>query len=83
MDAGLILAQTALEYLAWTYCVQDRKMVSDRAFGQKGLAAADRLRLLATAMDIPTVLPDSLRSLHAKRSNGDATAAASRLRLRS
>lgn len=31
VDTGIILAQTALEGLAWTYCVQDRKMVSRAA----------------------------------------------------
>ncbi len=67
VDAGLILAHTALEHLAWTYCVQDRKMVSAQAFGRKGLSAADRIRLLATALDIPTDLPANLRALHAKR----------------
>ena len=67
VDAGLILAQTALQHLAWTYCVQDRKMVSAHAFGRRGLSAADRIRLLATALDIPTDLPASLRLLHAKR----------------
>lgn len=67
VDAGLILAQTALEHLAWTYCVQDRKMVSAQAFGSRGLSAADRMRLLATALDIPADLPASLRALHAKR----------------
>ncbi|MCH8150269.1 MAG: hypothetical protein IH987_20215 [Planctomycetes bacterium] len=69
VDAGLILAQTALENLAWTYCVQDRKMVSPRAFDPGGLSAADRLRLLATALGIPTELPRNFRALRAKRGN--------------
>ena len=67
VDAGLILAQTALENLAWTYCVQDRKMVSPRAFEPRGLSTADRLRLLATALEIPTELPRNFRALRAKR----------------
>src|SRR5213594_4444443 len=46
VDAGLILAQTALELLAWTYCVLDRKMISAAAFQPRRLSAADKLRLL-------------------------------------
>ncbi len=56
-DAGLILAQTALELVAWTYCVQDRKMVSSRAFKRGGLIASDKFRLLASTLDIPTTIP--------------------------
>jgi hypothetical protein len=41
IDAGLILAQPVLELLAWTYCVQDRKMVSPEAFHRRGLSAAN------------------------------------------
>ena len=67
VDVGLVLAQTALEELAWTYCMRDRKMVSDRAFGRRGLSAADKLRLLTTALEIPTDVPADLRALRAKR----------------
>jgi len=65
-DTGLILAQTALEGLAWTYCVHDRKMVSAGAFKPRGLTAADKLRLLATSLGIPTVIPPELTALQAK-----------------
>lgn len=65
-DAGLILAQTALELLAWRYCVEDRKMVSADAFEPRGLSAADKLRLLASALKIPLEIPVSLSALHAK-----------------
>jgi hypothetical protein len=65
-DTGLILAQTALEGLAWTYCVQDRKMVSAGAFKPRGLTAADKLRLLATSLGIPTIIPPELTALQAK-----------------
>jgi hypothetical protein len=60
VDAGLILAQSALESLAWTYCVMDRKMVSPRAFKPRGLSAADKFRLLATSLEIPTEIPLTL-----------------------
>ena len=36
VDTGLILAQTALEGLAWSYCIMDRKLVSKSAFGERG-----------------------------------------------
>lgn len=63
IDTGLILTQTALEQLAWTYCVKYRKMVSPRAFGHGGLYAADKLRLLLSSLDIPLAIPDALSAL--------------------
>lgn len=66
VDTGLIIAQTGLELLAWIYCVQHRKMVSAAAFEPRGLSAADKLRLLVSALDIPSELPTSLSALSAK-----------------
>jgi hypothetical protein len=66
-DAGLILAQTALELLAWTYCVEDRKMVSAVAFSERGLSAMDKLRILASTLNIPLALPPHLKALSAPR----------------
>ena len=67
VDAGLIPAQAALEVLAWTYCVMDRKMISERAFKPRGLSTADKFRLLASVLDIPLEIPTELPTLHAKR----------------
>lgn len=67
VDAGMILAQTALECLAWTYCIEHRKMVSKRAFSPKGLSASDKLRMLASALEIPTEIPGSMKALDARR----------------
>jgi len=68
VDTGLILAQTALERLAWTYCVQERKMISAEAFQPRGgLSAADKLRLLASSLGIPLEVPPCLSALHARR----------------
>jgi len=64
VDTGLILAQTALELLAWTYCVLDRKMVSAKAFKPGGLSAADKLRLLTSSLGIPQEIPPVLSALH-------------------
>ncbi len=66
VDTGLILAQTGLELLAWTYCVQHRKMISAAAFEPRGLSAADKLRLLVSALDIPPEVPACLTALSAK-----------------
>jgi hypothetical protein len=67
VDAGLILAQTALELLAWNYCVQDRGMISAAAFKPRGLSAADKFLLLASAIGLPSKIPPQLSALHAKR----------------
>ena len=67
VDTGLVLAQTALELLAWNYCVRERKMVSEEAFGLRGLSAADKLRILASSLGIPLEIPACLRALGARR----------------
>lgn len=67
VDAGIILAQTALERLAWAYCVKDRKMVSEKAFESRALSADDKLRMLAASLDIPTELPKAMTALNARR----------------
>lgn len=66
VDTGLMLSQVALEHLAWTYCVRDRKMVSAAAFSRPGLSAADRLRLLLCGLGVPTEIPDRLRALQSR-----------------
>ncbi len=66
VEAGLILAQTALELFAWTYCVQHRKMISPKAFEPRSLSAADKLRLLASGLDIPLELPGCFQALNAR-----------------
>ncbi len=67
VDAGIILAQTALERPAWVHCVEHQGIVSRGAFGRKGLRAADQVRMLATTLGIPTQLPAALTALSAKR----------------
>ncbi len=65
-DTGLVIAQAAIELLAWTFCTQDRKMVSEYAFGRRGLNAADKIRLLATTLEIPLNIPPSLKALNGR-----------------
>jgi hypothetical protein len=67
VDTGLILAQTALETLAWTHCILERRMVSPSAFKQRGLSAADKLRLLVSSLGIPKEIPSELSALQAKK----------------
>ena len=62
-DEGLILAQTALETLAWTYCVADRKILSKKDFEPEGLPAAERIRLCAGHLWIPIPIPAHMSAL--------------------
>lgn len=66
VDTGLILSQVALEHLAWTYCIRDRKMVSADAFSRRGLSASDRLRLLLSGLGVPAAIPDCLGALRSR-----------------
>jgi hypothetical protein len=61
-EGGLILAQTALELLAWTYFVQHSKKISAKEF--EGFCAAEQVRRLASALDIPMEIPAHLSALH-------------------
>lgn len=57
IDAGIILAQSALERLAYHYLVVDRQMISGRGFDD--LRASDRLRMLFSICGIPNEIPDA------------------------
>jgi hypothetical protein len=61
-QSSLTLGQVALELLAWTYFVEDRKQFSASFFDKK-LRAADRIRHLLKAANIPTAIPRHLGSL--------------------
>lgn len=61
IDAGIILAQSALERLAYQYFVVDRKMISHKGFD--GLRASDRLRMLFSICGIPNEIPDAARDI--------------------
>jgi hypothetical protein len=56
-DTGLIIAQAALEVLAWTHCVLDKKLASRKEFKPGGLSAAGKLRLLLTSLGVPLAIP--------------------------
>lgn len=60
-DGSIILAQTGLEWLAWTYLVESNKSLSQDGFGK--LSAADQIRLLLAQCEIPLGVPASLPAL--------------------
>jgi len=61
LEPGLILAQAALELLAWQVLVIEGAAISAKGF--ESLVAADRLRLLLTQSRIPISVPPSLSDL--------------------
>ena len=61
VDGGIILLQAALERFAWHVLVRDRVAISDAGF--KALTAADQMRLMLNALQIPKEIPDGLESL--------------------
>ena len=54
-DTGIVLAQIALEKLAWNYLVIDKKAISEKRFN--ALTASNRLRLLCSHLSIPQDIP--------------------------
>jgi hypothetical protein len=60
-DAGIVLAQAALERLSYQYVVRDRKLLRRESF--KDLAPSDQFRLLLVSLGIPTDIPESLEGL--------------------
>ena len=64
VDTGVILAQTALELLSWTYCVRDRALLLPETFEKPGaLKASDKLRMLISNLGIPREIPSILSRL--------------------
>lgn len=57
----IVLTQTALELLAYTYVVEDKQLLSAKGF--KDLWASDRLRLLLGSLNIPTDIPSELKEV--------------------
>ncbi|MEI6841262.1 MAG: hypothetical protein WCK53_08350 [Methanomicrobiales archaeon] len=58
IDTGIILAQVALERLAYEYAVNHKNLVGSKKFKQ--LKASDKYRLLFTNLGIPVEIPDTL-----------------------
>lgn len=67
IESGVILAQSALELLAFTYIVQDKKLLEKESF--KKLTTSDKLRLFLRSLEIPIDIGESHRRLNSKVSN--------------
>jgi hypothetical protein len=65
-EGAIIMAQTALELLAWNHCVVDKKIVSKVAFQHRGLPAADKFRIFFSTLQIPLEIPDTLKKLNSR-----------------
>lgn len=61
IDIGLVLAQIAVELLAFRHCVDDRQCFSRRSFKQ--LPAADKYRHLLRSLHIPLAIPSTASTL--------------------
>jgi hypothetical protein len=60
-QTGIILTQSALEMIAWTLIVDDKKTLSAKGFDS--LSAADKFRLLLSSCGIPKEIPAGLQQL--------------------
>jgi hypothetical protein len=61
IDAGIILAQTAIERLCFTHSVEKNPYLSLDGFTK--LSAADRYRLLFASLQIPQMIPPELTKM--------------------
>ena len=61
IDGGIIFAQSAIERLAYEYCVCERTFVRTQGF--KALPAADQYRMLLSALAIPLEIPSCATAL--------------------
>lgn len=63
VDTSALFTQAALELLAWTYCVHDRKLVLEDMFRKSSFSAADQIRLLCRSLGVPLDIPPELTDL--------------------
>ena len=61
IDQGIVIAQIAMERLAYEYCVCERALVGKRSFEK--MAASERYRLLLSSLGIPMTMPSTANSL--------------------
>jgi hypothetical protein len=67
-DVGLLLAQAALETLAWAVVVVDRGTVAAKTFdSSKAYNAATRMAKLLVELGLPTTVPPDLSALVTER----------------
>jgi hypothetical protein len=65
LDTSLILAQAALELLAWVHFVRDTKQYTETQFNNLGHGASDRVRELLHWLDVDPEIPTGLGALRA------------------
>ena len=63
-EGSIVLTQTALELLAWTFLVEDRHLFSTGKFDS--LSGADKIRQLLCHLGIPDQIPPQLKNLRAE-----------------
>ena len=64
MESGVILAQSALELLSFTYVVKEKKLLDKEGF--KKLTASDKLRLFLRTLNIPIEIENHHKKLKKK-----------------
>lgn len=70
VDASLLLSQTALELLAWTYCVMDQKIASKNKFSKGGLNAASKIRMVISSLGLSSSIPKHYSALASLAKSG-------------
>jgi len=68
IDAGIILAQAAIERLSYEYAVKDKKLLTANGF--KDLRASDKFRLLFSSLEIPLDIPGETPELQRLAAKG-------------
>jgi len=66
-DGAIILAQSALELLAYTFCIEDKKIWTYKVFKNK--SATEKIKELLSSLNIPKDMPPSLSKLFALGKN--------------
>ena len=61
IDAGIILAQAAIERLSYEFVVKDGRLLLANGF--KGLSASDKFRLLFSSLNLPLEIPHETAEL--------------------
>lgn len=64
---GIILAQTAIERLSFEFCVNHKRLVTDKGF--KDLWASDKFRLLFSSLGLTLDIPNEISDLKSTAEN--------------
>jgi len=57
LDTGIVLAQAALELLAWTYAVHDKKLFTAKSFKKKRGTAAKKIETILDGLNLDNTIP--------------------------